>query len=118
MQSKLHIKVGDNVYVTTGVNKGKTAEVVSINRKTQRVVISGEGLKMIKKHVKPNVDKDNPEGGIIDRNPSTHISNLMVVDPSNGKPTRIGRKRVESEINGVKKTVSVRFSKKTGEVIK
>ena len=117
---KLHIQVGDNVYVTTGVSKGKKAEVISINRKTSRVTIrgiEGDTLQPIKKHVKPNTDNNFPEGGIIEKDPTIHISNLMVLDPTSGEPTRIGRKRKEVEIKGKKKTVSVRFAKKSQEEI-
>jgi large subunit ribosomal protein L24 len=117
---KLHIKVGDKVFVSTGASKGKKAEVISINRKTSRVTIrgiEGDTLKPIKKHVKPNSDKEFPEGGIIEKDPTIHISNLMLLDPKTGEPTRIGRKRVEIELKGKKKTTSVRYSKKTQEEI-
>ena len=117
---KLHIKVGDNVFVTTGVSKGKKAEVISINKKTSRVVIRGiEGdiLRPIKKHVKPNADKNFPEGGIVEKDPTIHISNLMLLDPKSGEPTKTGRKRKEVEIKGRKKTVSVRYSKQSQEEI-
>lgn len=117
---KLHIKVGDKVFVSTGVSKGKKAEVISINRKTSRVTIrgiEGDTLKPIKKHVKPNSDKDFPEGGIIEKDPTIHISNLMLLDPKSGEPTRIGRKRVEIELKGKKKTTTVRYSKKSQEEI-
>ena len=117
---KLHIKVGDKVFVSTGVSKGKKAEVISINRKTSRVTIrgiEGDTLKPIKKHVKPNSDKEFPEGGIIEKDPTIHISNLMLLDPKSGEPTRIGRKRVEIELKGKKKTTTVRYSKKSQEEI-
>lgn len=117
---KLHIKVGDKVYITTGVSKGKKAEVLVINRKTSRVTvrgIDGDELKPIKKHVKPNADKEFPEGGIIEKDPTVHISNLMLLDPKSGEPTRIGRKRKEVTIKGKKKTTSVRYSKKSQEEI-
>mgnify|MGYP001568786880 FL=1 len=117
---KLHIKVGDKVFVSTGVSKGKKAEVISINRKSLRAVIrgiDGDTLKPIKKHVKPNSDKDFPEGGIIEKDPTIHISNLMVLDPTSGEPTKTGRNRKEVEIKGKKKTVSVRYSKKSQEEI-
>ncbi len=117
---KLHIQVGDSVFVSTGVSKGKKAEVISINKKTSRVTIrgiEGDTLHPIKKHVKPNADKNFPEGGIIEKDPTIHISNLMLLDPKSGEPTKIGRKRKEVEIKGKKKTVSVRFSKKSQEEI-
>jgi large subunit ribosomal protein L24 len=117
---KLHIKVGDKVFVSTGVSKGKKAEVISINRKTSRVTIrgiEGDTLKPIKKHVKPNSDKEFPEGGIIEKDPTIHISNLMLLDPKSGEPTRIGRKRIEIELKGKKKTTTIRYSKKSQEEI-
>lgn len=117
---KLHIKVGDKVYITTGVSKGKKAEVISINRHNARVTVrglEGEELKPIKKHVKPNTDKNFPEGGIIEKDPTIHISNLMLLDPKSGEPTRIGRKRKEVTIKGKEKTTSVRYSKKSQEEI-
>lgn len=117
---KLHIKVGDKVFIIAGASKGKKAEVISINRKSSRVTvrgIEGDTLKPIKKHVKPNSDKEFPEGGIIEKDPTVHISNLMLLDPKSGEPTRIGRKRVEVELNGKKKTTSVRYSKKSQEEI-
>ena len=81
------------------------------------VLIEGDTLKPIKKHVKPNSDKDFPEGGIIEKDPTIHISNLMLLDPKSGEPTRIGRKRVEIELKGKKKTTTVRYSKKSQEEI-
>ena len=117
---KLHIKIGDNVLVTTGVSKGKKAEVISINKKTSRIEIRGmEGDKLhpIKKHVKPNADREFPEGGIIEKNPTVHISNLMVLDPKTGEATKTKRIRKEVEIKGKTKSVSVRVSKKSQEEI-
>lgn len=117
---KLHIKVGDKVFITTGVSKGKKAEVISINRKNERATVrgfDGDNLTPIKKHVKPNSDKNNPEGGIIEKDPTVHISNLMLLDPKTGEPTRIGRKRKEVTIKGKTKTTSVRYSKKSQEEI-
>jgi large subunit ribosomal protein L24 len=110
---KLHIKVGDKVFVSTGVSKGKKAEVISINRKSLRAVIRGIDGDTLK----PISDKDFPEGGIIEKDPTIHISNLMVLDPTSGEPTKTGRNRKEVEIKGKKKTVSVRYSKKSQEEI-
>ena len=117
---KLHIKVGDNVFITTGINKGKKAEVISINRKSERVTVrglEGESLAGIKKHVKPNADRENPEGGIIEKDPTIHISNLMHIDPKSGEPTRIGTKRVEAKVSGKTKTLPVRYAVKSKEDI-
>ncbi|WP_108821560.1 50S ribosomal protein L24 [Dysgonomonas sp. Marseille-P4361] len=104
--SKLHIKKGDIVYVNTGVDKGKTGRVLRVLVEKQRAIV--EGLNMVSKHTKPNAK--NPQGGIEKKEAPIHISNLNVVDPKTGKPTRIGRKEVEGKL--------VRYSKKSGEEIK
>jgi large subunit ribosomal protein L24 len=106
MQKKLHIKVGDNVIVVAGTDKNKEGKVLSIDRKKDRAIV--EGVNMITKHVKPNAS--NPQGGIEKKEAGLHISNLMVKDPKDGKPTRVGRKLDE---NGK----LVRYAKKSGEVL-
>ena len=105
--SKLHIKKGDMVYVNSGDDKGKTGRVLEVLVEKQRAIV--EGVKIISKHTKPNAK--NPNGGIEKKEASIHISNLNLVDPKSGKPTRIGRK----EDN---KGKLVRYAKKSGEVIK
>jgi large subunit ribosomal protein L24 len=104
--SKLHIKKGDVVFVNAGVDKGKTGRVVQVLVEKQRAIV--EGVNIISKHAKPNAK--NPQGGIEKREAPIHISNLNVVDPKSGKPTRIGRKEVDGKL--------VRYSKKSGEEIK
>ncbi len=104
--SKLHIKKGDIVYVNTGVDKGKTGRVLKVIVDKQRAIV--EGLNMVSKATKPNAN--SPQGGIEKKEASIHISNLNVVDPKTGKPTRIGRKEVDGKL--------VRISKKSGEEIK
>lgn len=104
--SKLHIKKGDIVYVNTGTDKGKTGRVVKVIVDKQRAIV--EGLNMVSKHTKPSAK--NPQGGIEKLEAPIHISNLNVVDPESGKPTRIGRKEVNGKL--------VRYSKKTGKEIK
>ncbi|MDU1891157.1 MAG: 50S ribosomal protein L24 [Dysgonomonas sp.] len=104
--SKLHIKKGDIVYVNTGVDKGKTGRVLKVLVEKQRAIV--EGLNMVSKHTKPNAK--SPQGGIEKKEAPIHISNLNVVDPKSGKPTRIGRKEVDGKL--------VRYSKKSGEEIK
>ncbi|PIF01943.1 MAG: 50S ribosomal protein L24 [Draconibacterium sp.] len=107
MQKKLHIKKGDNVIVIAGVSKGQKGRVLEVIRKSDRAIV--EGVNMIKKHTKPNAE--TPQGGIIEKEAPIHISNLMVVDPKTGEPTRIGRKyNDEGKL--------VRYSKKSGEEIK
>lgn len=113
--AKLKIKRGDNVIVTTGKNKGSVGEVIQViikEGKDPRVVVSG--VNIVKKHVKPSAQ--NPQGGIIEREASLHISNVALVDKA-GKPIKVGFKRVEVERNGQKKLRSVRISKATGETL-
>ena len=107
MQKKLHIKKGDNVFVITGESKGKRGRVLEVNREKQRAIV--EGVNLVSKHTKPNAQ--SPQGGIIKKEASVHISNLMLIDPASGEPTRIGR-RLNSE------NKLVRYSKKSGEEIK
>lgn len=105
MQNKLHVKVGDSVKVIAGTSKGSEGKILSIDRKKNRVIV--EGVNMIKKHVKPSAS--NPQGGIVESAAGLHISNIMLL--VGGQPSRIGRKKDD---NGK----LVRYSKKTGEVIK
>ncbi len=105
--SKLHIKKGDTVIVNSGEDKGKTGRVLEVLVSKNRAIV--EGIKIVSKHTKPNAQ--NPNGGIEKKEAAIHISKLNLVDPKSGKATRIGRK-VDS--NGK----LVRYSKKSGEVIK
>jgi large subunit ribosomal protein L24 len=107
MQKKLHVKKGDTVIVITGDNLGSKGRILEINRKTEKAIV--EGVNMMKKHTKPN--SKHPQGGIVEKEAPVHISNLMLVDPKSGKPTRTGRRLNE---NGK----LVRYSKKSGEEIK
>ena len=86
--SKLHIKKGDTVYVNAGDNKGQTGKVLKVFVKEQRALV--EGVNMVSKSQKPSAK--NPQGGIVKMEAPIQISNLNVVDPKTGKPTRIGRK--------------------------
>lgn len=103
---KLHIRKGDTVKVLAGNDKGKTARVLEVIPSKAKAIV--EGIRVVTKHVKPSADK--PEGGIEKTEAPIHISNLMVVDPSNGEATRVGRKINE-------KNKLQRYSKKTGEFI-
>ena len=107
MNRKCHIKKGDLVYVNAGVDKGKQGKVLEVLPEEERAIV--EGINMVSKHTKPNAK--NPQGGIIKKEAPIHISNLNVVDPSTGKPTKIGRKKDE-------KGNMVRFAKKSGEILK
>ena len=103
--TKLHIKKGDKVVVISGSSKGKEGEVKEVLPKKYAAIV--EGVNIAKKHTKPSAD--NP-GGINEIELPIHLSNLMLVDPKTGDATRVGRK-----MEGDK---SVRYSKKSGEIIK
>lgn len=104
--SKLHIKKGDTVYVNTGEDRGKTGKVLKVFVDKQRAVV--EGINIVTKSQKPSAK--NPQGGFVKVEAPVHISNLNVLDPKSGKPTRIGRK-----LNDEGKLV--RYAKKSGEEI-
>jgi large subunit ribosomal protein L24 len=104
---KLHVKKGDMVKVLAGDNKGTIAKILAVYPEKNRAIV--EGVNVIKKHTKPNAK--NTQGGIIEKEAPIHISNLMVV-VGNKVATRIGR-RVDDKTGKL-----VRYSKKSGEVIK
>lgn len=103
---KLHIKKGDIVKVIAGSSKGKEGKVLSVEADKNRAIV--EGVNEVSRHTKPNTA--NPQGGIVKKEAPIHLSNLMLIDPKSGEPTRVGRKEEEGKI--------VRYSKKSGEVIK
>ena len=103
---KLRIKKGDTVYVIAGNYKTHTGKVLSVDPAKDRAIV--EGINMVSKSTKPNPKQ--PQGGIIKQEAPIHISNLSLIDPNSGKPTRVGYR-----MDGDKK---VRFAKKSGEEIK
>ena len=105
--TSLQIKKGDTVYGNAGNDKGKTGRVVRVLVKKCRAVV--EGVNMVSKSVKPSAK--HPQGGIIKMEAPIHVSNLNLIDPKSGKPTRVGYRFNEE---GKK----VRYSKKSGEEIK
>lgn len=106
--AKLHIKKGDSVQVMSGESKGAQGIVRKVYPEKSRAIVEGADIKMMSKHSKPNAA--NPDGGIVKEEAPIHISNLMVIDPKSGKPTRTGRKMDDA---GKK----VRYAKKSGGVI-
>ena len=106
MSVKLHIKKGDMVQVIAGDNKGQQGKVLKVEVSKQRAIV--EGVNLCKKATKPNAQ--NPQGGIISMEAPIHVSNVMLVCPSCGKPVRTG-KRINDE--GKK----VRVCKKCGKDI-
>ena len=104
--SKLHIKKNDTVIVLTGRDKGKTGKVQKVLVDDQRAIV--EGVNMVSKSSKPSAQ--NPQGGIVKKEAPIHISNLSLIDPKSGKPTRVSIKHEGKNV--------VRISKKSGEEIK
>ena len=103
---KLNNKKGDTVYVNAGNDKGKTGKVLTVIPAKDRAIV--EGINLVSKHTKPNAKQ--PQGGIIKQEAGIHISNLQLIDPQSGKPTRVGHKIVDGK--------KVRYAKKSGEEIK
>ncbi|WP_314203205.1 MULTISPECIES: 50S ribosomal protein L24 [Capnocytophaga] len=102
---KLKIKTGDTVKIIAGEEKGKEGKVLRVDREKNRAIV--EGLNLVKKHTKPNAQ--NPQGGIVEKEASIHISNLALIDSKTKKTTRVG-----FEVRDGKK---VRISKKSNVVI-
>jgi len=104
---KLKIKKGDKVVVISGAYKDldKSREVLEVFPDQNRAIV--DQVNMVKKHQKPTPDS---QGGIQEVPASIHLSNLMLVDPKTGEPTRVGRKKNEDG-------QVVRYSKKSGEII-
>ncbi len=101
--TKLKIKTGDTVKVIAGDHKGEEGKIIKVIIEKNRAIV--EGVNMISKHTKPSAE--NPQGGIVKREASLNISNLMLVE--NGVATKVGFR-----MEGDKK---VRFSKKSKEVL-
>ena len=95
------------VQVIAGDNKGQQGKVLKVEVSKSRAIV--EGVNICKKATKPNAQ--NPQGGIIEKEAPIHVSNLQVLDPKSGKPTKVGRK---ADANGK----LVRYAKKSGEEIK
>ena len=108
---KFNIKKGDTVFVNAGNDKGKTGKVLEVLRDEDRVIV--EGVNMVSRNTKPNAKA--PQGGIIKREASIHISNVNLLDPDQSTaakpvPTRVGHKVVDGK--------KIRYAKKSGQEIK
>lgn len=99
----MHVKKGDKVMVISGKDKGKTGTILASFPKKDRVIV--EGINLVKIHSKPS--HEYPQGGIIDREASIHVSNVMPLDPKTNEPTRVSYKMVDGK--------KVRIAKKSGE---
>jgi len=102
---KMRVKRGDQVVVLTGRDKGKTGEVLRVDRERNRVLV--QGVNMAKRHQRPT---QTSPGGINEFEASIHVSNVALIDPDTRKPTRVGYKTLD---DGRK----VRFAKRSGEII-
>ena len=105
------IRKGDQVIVIAGKDKGRRG-VVTRRVNDEKLIV--EGINRVKKHVRPNPLRGIP-GGIVEKEMPIHISNVAVVDPSTKKPTRVGHRVEEQTKDGVKRTVRVRYAKKSGK---
>ncbi|MEZ5012808.1 MAG: 50S ribosomal protein L24 [Chitinophagales bacterium] len=103
---KFHVKKNDQVLVIAGNDKGKKGRVIEVIYDDSRVLV--EGVNIVSKHTRPT--QQYPNGGIIKKEAPIHISNVMVVDPKSGKGTKVGRKEENGKL--------IRYSKKSGEIIK
>lgn len=88
MSAKLHIKKNDRVVVIAGKAKGKTGRVIEVLPRKRKVIV--EGVNVLKRHSKAN-NRTGQQGGIIEREAPVDISNVMLIDPQSGQPTRVGR---------------------------
>ena|SRR5580692_5219689 len=103
--AKLKIKKGDNVVVISGRDKGKQGEVLRVFPTESRLVV--QGVHIARRHTRQRM---GDPGGIVEKELTIHISNVAHVDPSSGKPTRVGYKM----LNDGRK---VRFARRSGEVL-
>ena len=104
-----HVRTGDTVMVIAGKYKGQTGKILEILTSKDRVRV--EGLATIKRHLKPGRDPKVPQGGIIEKFGTIHISNVLPIDPQTEKPTRVGYKVLE---DGKK----VRIARRSGEELR
>lgn len=102
--TKIH--KGDKVIVIAGKDRNKTGKVEKVLIKNNRAIITG--VNIVKKHLKRSTD--NPQGGIVDKTLSIHLSNVMVLDPKTDKPTRVSY--------GVSGKEKIRVAKRSGDIIK
>ena len=103
----MRVSKDDTVLVLSGGSRGKMGRVLKVLPKKEQVIV--EHVNLVKRHTRPNPQK-GVHGGIVEKEAAVHVSNVMVVDPSTGKPTRIGHK----VLNDGKK---VRVSRSSGEMI-
>lgn len=104
----MRIRKGDEVQVISGKDKGKSGRVLVMLREKERAIV--EGVNVIRKHSKPNARRGQ-QGGVVEQEAPVHLSNLMPVDPTTKKPTRVGHKFLDSTDGKVRK---VRVARRSG----
>jgi large subunit ribosomal protein L24 len=105
----MKIRKNDAVMVIAGNARGKTGKVLKVYPERLRIIV--EGVNIMKRHTKPS--QKNPQGGIVQREAPIHVSNVMLLDPKENQPTRVGTKVVKDDTTGKKRRL--RVAKKTGE---
>ena len=104
-KAKLHVKKDDTVIILAGKDKGKKGRILAAFPAEGRVLV--EGVNIVKRHTRPSAA--NQQGGIIEKEAPVHVSNVAIVDPKSGEPTRVGKKILA---DGTK----IRYAKKSGEI--
>jgi large subunit ribosomal protein L24 len=115
-----NIRKGDLVQVITGAtqarggDRGKQGKVLEVFADKNRVIV--EGVNFVTKHVRVGqTQRGTKTGGIETQEASIHVSNVALIDPKSKKPTRVGFREEVIEKDGIKKTVRIRYAKKSGE---
>jgi len=106
----MKIRKNDMVMVIAGNARGKTGKVLKVYPDRERIIV--EGVNIMKRHTRPS--QRNPQGGIVQREASIHVSNVMLLDPKSNQPTRVGTKVTRDETTGKKHRM--RVAKATGEM--
>ena len=109
------VRVGDEVQVISGRDKGKRGKILRILHKKGSKKVIVEGLKLVKKHVKPN-PQANVEGGIVEKESPIHLSNLALLNPTTNKADKVGFKIIEAK-NAGEKSKKVRYFKSNNELV-
>ncbi len=104
MASRLKVRSDDQVIVISGKDRGKIGRVLKVDPKNERVYV--EGLNIVKRHTRPRPGSTDP-GGVVEKEGPIHVSNVMLLDPSDNKPTKVGILREDGR--------RVRVNRRTGE---
>ena len=102
----MKLRKGDDVMVISGEDRGKQGKILRVLRDKNRVLV--EGVNFIRRHTRPS--QSNPQGGIVEREAAVHASNVMVVDPKSGRPTRVGARVHEDGTRD-------RVARRSGEIL-